>query len=171
MSEDLKALFPGGTPVDLEEHGWVSVFPLGVSHIKKFTGIVSIGLQMIPTEMVDEQKKEQLGARIAAQLIPFMLTEGLELIAECVKFEDQGKGLEQLPHYCLPVIIDTWFEESFGEEKKYRPWLHLTEKLVKRFTGKEITISEIVSKYFSESDTLEKTSSTETQETRTEAGA
>ena len=160
--QSAKPLFPG-TRIKLEDgiDLEITVYPLGVKHVKKFTDDIARivnASQRIKVEKGGDQKK--IAEQFVMGLVPIIMTDALDLVKECTVIEPQGAAtFDELPHWVLPGIADAWIQESFGEEKKWRPWVTLIEKTITRVTGKPFSISEIWSKASSQTDTLSTTSS------------
>ena len=39
------------------------------------------------------------------------------------------------PVWVFPTVAKEWFDESFGDEGKVKPWVTLIDQVVERFTG------------------------------------
>jgi len=145
MSKAAKALVPGRT-VRLE-HYEATVYPAGARHADRlFVKVVGVlqhagALVAKPGEDVKVH-----GERIVSELIPFAITHALDVMSECVVLP-KGATLKDVPHFDLPPIAEAWILESFGEEKKWRPWVALVEEVATRLNGgKAIRMSEIWSR-------------------------
>ena len=146
-----KPLFPGKqikTDLDVV----ITVYPLGVTHIKRFTEDITRIVNASQSIRVSKNAdKKQVAEQFVMGLIPLVLTDALELVKECTKVE--GADFDELPHWLLPDIASAWIEESFGEEKKWRPWVTLIESTISRVTKQTFSISEIWSKASSQQAT------------------
>lgn len=158
---DIEQLFPGRV-VQLEKGLAATVFPPGLLHIRKFSRDV-VGLGMALADSVGKLKdKAGQSQALVQQLLPFLLTNALDLVAECVRVDGPGGKtykIAELPHWLLPPILEAWVEESFGDEAKVRPWKAAIEKTVERATGSKLTISEMLRRDSSPPDTAARTSS------------
>jgi len=151
--DSLKPLFPGRN-VELDVNGTkvlVTVYPLGFRHLRRFSKDVTGAVMAIVGTKVPENLKSDPAAaaafsqRVMMQLVPYAIDNLLDLVAECVTFETPDVVIDDLPHYCVAPIIEAWLLESFGEEKKWRPWLATVENVYAQVTGKQKKITEIFS--------------------------
>ncbi len=144
-NDEIRVLFPG-RPIALSGYE-ATVYPMGVKHVRKFLERVlaiadAIG---IVARRPDESERQHV-ERISAELIPFALKNAFDIISECVVLPD-GAKLDDVPQWDLPPIVEAWIYESFGEEKKWRPWVALLESALARFSGGEpVSISEMWSR-------------------------
>ncbi len=153
-----KVLHPG-TEIELDNGGIAKVFPLGFRHLSKFTKEISKALAVIQNiPLKPGSKEEDINRAVMTAMIPYILENLLGLVAECVKIEDSDVALEDLPHWNVPPIIEAWLIESFGERKKWEPWIQALENLLERFTGKRPQILETLSNSFSSADIASKIS-------------
>ena len=156
-TDDLDILIPGIPVPVLDGRATVRVFPLGLKHMKKWTRAIvqtlDFMINQIQLTKKDLQDKEKLGGALVGQLAPYIMINLLDLMQDCVTVEGDRFALEDLPHYDVAAVIDTWIEESFGDEKKWRPWLQMTEKLITKATGKQISLLDMLSKFSSKEDT------------------
>lgn len=175
-------LYPGREVEVADGRATAVVYPMGIRHLKKFSskiGTVLSALSRVPVPV--GAPKERVAGIYAAYAGPLVIEHLLELIEECTKLkfvneagEEEQISLDDLPQYDLPALVETWLEESFGEEKKWKPWITATEKLLNKFLKPEkpIKIMEMLSKLSSQADTALTKSSTEEMGTSpTEDGA
>ena len=159
-TDDVKVIFPG-TDVVLETC-IVRVFPAGLKHLRKFSGELGGVLHLLVQS--GDLREGQSASQFFAQLVPIALDHLYELIEDCTEVKPLVTGesiaLEDIPHWEVPTLVMAWLEESFGEEKKWKPWVSMIETLVKKTTGQDRKISEIWSRHSSPPDTDETTSST-----------
>lgn len=154
----LKPLFPGRTvPLEVEIDGkavtlHAVVYPLGFKHLRRFSKDVTGAIMaMVGTRVPDNLKNDPVAAaafsnRIMMQLIPYAIDNLLDLVKECVTFETKGFEIDELPHWHVATLVEAWIIESFGEEKKWRPWIAAVENVYAQVTGTPKKISEIFSK-------------------------
>lgn len=164
---DFEQLFPGEA-VDLGKGVTAIVFPPGLVHIRRFsTEVVGIATAIA--------EAHSSGSSVAARLLPFLLSNAMGMLVECVRVEAPGGlkiRLDQLPHWLLPSVVQKWAEISFIGDDKIRPWVAAIESLILKATGKATPISEIFSKNVSPPGTTATTSSTAASPvSRTEDGA
>ncbi len=165
----VRRIFPGRT-IELEEGGVavvVHVYPPGLVHLEQFsTRVASIlgvlantdlrGLQGGASKVVVGNLLERLG--------PLILSDLTGLVRECCVVEVEGHPeatLDDLPHWHLAAVVEAWVEESFLEERKWRPWLEALERLISKATGQPFSISEMLSSSSSLPATRMPTSSAE----------
>lgn len=156
--DDAKALFPG-TEVRLS-CCVATVFPAGVKHARKlFTRVLPILQAVGGFAKRDGEDEKAHATRVSADMIPLALNQAIDIISDCVVLPGKAK-LDDLPHFDLPPIADAWIQASFGEERKWRPWLALMETTAARFNGGEaVSMSEIWSRVSSRLATASPTSS------------
>jgi len=147
---NLKPLFPGKEIV-LNDQVVAIVFPLGFKHIRKFSRDISGALltlmnSQIPENIRDDSKaQKRLTDQMFQTLIPYAIDNLLDLISECIKFKPEEVKIDDLPHWDVAKLIEAWIIESFGEEKKYLPWIAAVENIFAQVTGEKKSISEIFS--------------------------
>ena len=167
MAKDAKALVPGRT-LEIDGHE-ITVFPAGICHSGKlFTKVVGVLQSAAEMKARPGESVRDHGDRVVNDMIPFAIRNALDIIKDCVELPNRA-DFDRLPHYFLPPIAQAWIEESFGEEKKWRPWLALVEEAATRLNGgKPIQMSEIWSKALSLLASASATSSSAAgQESRT----
>lgn len=150
-ADSLAPLFPGKS-VDLTV-GDITVtavvYPLGFKHLRRFSrevtgALLAIVGTSVPKDL-DKDKQAAFGGRVMMQLIPYAIDNLLDLVKECVVFKEKGVTIDDMPHWHVATLVELWAIESFGEEKKWRPWLAAVENVHAQVTGKKKTISEIFS--------------------------
>ena len=102
--KNVERLIPG---VDVQtELGRCTVFPMGVRHLRKFSGqLASIARVLVSAHGTQQD--------LTFEVIPVVISNALELVEECVVLE---KGaIADLPHWDLAGIVETWVIENFGE--------------------------------------------------------
>lgn len=132
-----------GAKFDMEGGGHVIVQPLGITHVKRFSGaiakIVSAAMRFFKEDNIDMKA-------VGAVALPIVMSEAIELVeACCVCVDCEWKNL---PHWEFPPIAEAWIEMSFGPEKAVAGWIKLVEAIVRRFAGDgEFSISETLSSF------------------------
>lgn len=176
-----RILFPG-REVPLK-HGetviaTATVYPLGFTHFDRFSrDIVSVGLVLLDALRIkvsgDGKVTMEQGEIDPEKLIqaaaPLLMRNAFAMVRDCVTVKLEGEGDDakeyrldevEIPHWCVPDIVDAWVEESFGTEGKWMPWKKLMTSLMSRFQKNgSSSISETVSKLLSQQATTGKTSS------------
>lgn len=154
--DEMHVLFPGKV-VPIGDTGLTAtVYPLGFIHLRKFTSsIAGVIFQLLAIKVPKDADQKAKTSIYIAQMVPFILQNALELFTECVKIK--GGKLDDLPHWEVPPLIELWVIESFGEERKWRPWVTSVEKIVTQMTGKPFRLSESLSSFSSSADTDVKT--------------
>lgn len=168
----IRALFPGKT-VDLDERVHVTVYPLGVPQIRKFTDQLVGSFSALARAGISTMggSESEIGARFMGSLIPHVVRSMTEILDECVTVtvyelgEDSKPSnvevrVSDLPHQYLPPIAEHWVRESFGDEGKREPWLQAARGIWGTITGETVTTSEMFSRFSSLLGTPEPTSST-----------
>lgn len=164
--KELKPLFPGREVV-LQCGATAIVYPLGFRQIRKFSNeVVGMLMQIMDTKIppniaADPVLAKQFQDKMFAKILPYALTNLLDLVSDCVKFEPADCTIDDVPHWDVALIIEAWVIESFGEEQKRLPWIAAVENVFAQVTGKKVKISEIFSKPSSPPATVAKTSSSE----------
>lgn len=148
------------------------VYPLGLRHLRKFNKkfeelIPILGEIFVPKEA--EKDDVQIIKSVVAAIGPKLVEDFFELLEDCIVFPDsEDLTLEHLPHYELAPVAEKWILVSFGEERKYSPWIRAIDNVVQRFTKKPFSITAIFSKRSSQTDIVEEISSTKDKETKME---
>lgn len=164
--DTLELLYPGKV-VELETARGkiaVKVYPLGFKHLRKFSKNITGALLAllggdVGKGVSDPVARAALGQRLMGQVIPYVIDNLLDLLEECVVFQDGlDITMDELPHWEVAKLIEVWLTESFGEEKKWRPWVAAVENLYATATGSRKSISEIFSKASSSPATVAPTS-------------
>jgi len=164
--KDLEIIFPQGRVIELMDDVTVRVMPMGFIHIRRFSDdLARVAAAIMDAVEIDPTKSEtEIGAYIAAQAIPLLMGNCVEMISACLVFEKGGElahaDLNRLPHYYAPPIIEAWLDESFGSEEKRSPWVRAINQVIARVTGNEkFQISGTLSKLWSSLATKLPTSS------------
>ena len=143
----------------------IMVYPLGVGHIRRFTDditrIVSATGNIKVTKGASEK---EIAQAFVMGLIPLVLTDAIDLVKECTVIDPPDIKFDELPHWALPDIAEAWIDQSFGDAKKWKPWVSLIERTITRVTKKPFSISEIWSKSSSQTAIPSNASSTEDSE-------
>lgn len=160
MPDPVKTLLPGESftsDVGVD----VTVYPMGVVHLKKFSNQIATAMSIVGrTPIKKGASQKEIGGQIAATLAPFLLTEAMDLIEACVKISEKSVKFDDLPHWDMPKIVELWIEQSFGDEKKWRPWVTAIDRAVTKATGSPFSILEMLSSSSSQLVTPAPTSST-----------
>jgi len=126
----LEILLPG-KQLTLESGVVLTVYPVGYKHLKKFTSQIAKLAQIAATlPMKKGSSIGDMAKTISVAMIPELLKEGLDLVAECIRIDSPGIALDNLPHWEVARVVEAWIEESFGEERKWRPWVEAFKKAV-----------------------------------------
>jgi len=147
------------------------VYPLGFRHLKKFNEKITRVMVYLArnVKVPAGASEDEVFSRVLIDAVPLVISDLLDLIEDCVTFNPQKIKMDDLPHWDLPILIEEWLMESFGEVRKRDPWMRAIESTVVRFTGKEIKLSQILSKASSQADGATETSSESvSQESRIE---
>jgi len=125
---DLATLFPGRTvELDINGHRFrVLVRPMAVAHFRRFKDAVNNSLQKLT--------QSELGtADIFSTVITLIADDLMDVINDSV----DGIDLQdpRCPVWVFPTVAKEWFDESFGDEGKVKPWVTLIDQVVERFTG------------------------------------
>lgn len=150
MADATKILFPGVEVVF--EGGYVArVYPLGFKHIRKFsTQIAGALMTLMDTKVPKKFADDPASAKafqdaMFAKIVPYVLTNFLDLLADCVVMEPKEVKIDDLPHWDVAKLAEVWLIESFGEEKKRLPWVAAMENVFAQVTGERKKMSEIFS--------------------------
>ena len=158
MSEALNILLPGES-FKSDVGATVTVYPMGVVHLKRFAGQIATALSIIgKTQYRKGASQKEIGAQIAAAIAPFLISEAMDLLEACVKIDPSEVKFQELPHWDVPVVVQMWLEASFGDEKKWRPWVTAIDVAMTKVTGTKFSTLEMLSKPSSQQATQEQTS-------------
>jgi len=153
--QDLDGVLPAARRIPvLDGKAEALVFPLGVIHLRKFNDKISKALLFIAQNVrfKKDASVDEIGMQIMAEVAPLMLTDLLDLLCDCVRFNPNTVKIDDLPHWDFPKIVEEWIDESFGTPEKRDPWMGAIERTVTRMTGSEFSISEMWSKDSSPGD-------------------
>ena len=145
MSADLKTLFPGRT-VTIEAGGQsltFSVRPMAVSHFRRFKEAVSKALERIGGGDLDS-------GSLMVTVVDLVADDLMDVINECVDGIDLTD--DACPVWLFPKLATDWFDESFGDEGKVRPWVDLIEQVVGRFSGTKLNLWDSLTQSSQEQD-------------------
>ena len=158
-AEALAVLFPGEV-IELDlgnggQIGRVRVLPLGFRHLRTFakqiTGALSVvGNMQLPA--TSDSKK--LGEQILMAAAPLLMGDLFVLLKECIVVESPATlSLDDLPHWLVPDLASAWLKMSFGEPKKWKPWIAAIDQAMTALTRQPFSISETVRNAVSRPDT------------------
>ena len=151
MTTDLKTLFPG-KQVTIDADGQKLTFtvrPMAVSHFRRFKDAISKALEKIGGGNLDS-----VGLMIT--IIDLVADDLMDVINECVDGVDLTD--DHCPVWLFPQLATEWFEESFGDEGKVKPWVGMIEKVVERFSGQKVNLWESLTQSSPELDGPSETS-------------
>jgi hypothetical protein len=155
---ELRKAYPG-RKVDITPELAVMVYPVGMIHLQKFTASVTRAvatlLGRLTPDMIErpgvgapEGTKVKItteGVRVLVPALVEVITgDLLELVGDCCV-----PPIDLVPHWHLADIVTAWAEESFGEERKLRPWVRAMEALAEKLTGEKIDLWEKLSQALS----------------------
>tara|TARA_R110002096_G_scaffold97208_2_gene216568 strand:- start:6369 stop:6902 length:534 start_codon:yes stop_codon:yes gene_type:complete len=146
-------LFPGKEFKVEGTNGSIIVVPVGIRQLKKFSGTMAQLMGVISSESVDANSSK--GA-IVAVLMPHILSTSIDIFEDCIVCK--GTTLDSVPHWQVPPMIEYWIIESFGESKKWKPWVAMVETMVERLTGEKTDLLGELSKLSSGPVTPDQTS-------------
>ncbi len=156
----LATLFPGTTlTLDLDDAGLhqveVEVLPLGFRHLRVFSDKITTALGVVGSMSLPVgQSTEQLGKAIMMRAAPLLMADLFDLLKECVVITKPATvKLDDLPHWLVPPIVSTWLELSFGDPKKWRPWIEVIDQAMASVTRKPFSILQTVQQAVSRPDT------------------
>lgn len=169
---------PGSGPID------VKVYPLGVVHIREFSDavarVIARGSQdpelaAVLSKIMASRGEDEVVAPlpdgsmppakaeppandnvVLLRLAPIAIAELLPLINRCldgIDIEDEG-----CPHWVVAPVIEAWISESFGDEKKVRPWADAVDAALEKMTGRRIQLWQTLSSSLRRADTQSATS-------------
>ena len=142
---DLATLFPGKTvELDINCHRFrVLVRPIAVAHFRRFKDAVNSSLEKLT--------KSELGtADVFSTVITLIADDLMDVINDSV----DGIYLQdpRCPVWVFPTVAKDWFDESFGDEGKVRPWVDLIEQVVGRFSGTKLNLWDSLTQSSQEQD-------------------
>lgn len=152
-----KVLAPGRL-VEVPGFCKAKVYAIGPRHLKKYGK--EVGQAMAALIQIAIKPGVDVKIQLIMQMVPWVMSNCLDLVEECTKLQDPAVTWDALPHWALPEIIRAWLLENFDEEYKWGPWVAVAEQALKSVTGRTVEISETLSKLSSLLDTTSGTSST-----------
>jgi hypothetical protein len=155
----------------------VKVYPIGIRQLRKFTFQITTAMQTFAssgieiTQDADGKINMAPGAwkQLAPMAVDIIIRDLLDLVEECVRFpEDEEGGFDSLFHWHVPLIVEAWIKENFDSEEKLNPWIEAVQTILSRLLGEQAPTLNITSLLSSLKDTINGTSSTSTNSTKTE---
>lgn len=148
-AEALAVLFPGEVlELDLgnDRIGRVRVLPLGFRHLRTFANQISSALSVVGNmQLPAEDDPAKMGKAIMMTAAPLLMGDLFVLLKECVVVETPPTlSLDDLPHWLVPEIVAAWLEMSFGDPKKWKPWIAAIDQAMTALTRQPFSISETV---------------------------
>lgn len=175
----LKSILNPGTEVVLSDGTTkCHVYPISFKQIGKFATRIIGAISSIASALPSGKRmptNDEVMAVLSSRAIPVVLSDLMDLVAECTRFDDK-RTIDDLPHWDVPLIIEAWIEENFSDPKKWTTWVTTIELLMEKVTKKPFSfkalMSETASKPSSPADTPSTTSSIDdSQDSLTTAGA
>jgi hypothetical protein len=159
MDTELEILFPGRT-IEIEGESdrtmKVRIKPMPIRHFRDFKKAIHSAIDRLSSSgMLDEE-----GISWSKDFIPVVIDlatdELLDMVNECC----EGINLlaDNCPNWVFPLVAKEWIFESFGSEKKIRPWVQLIEETLEKATGQKPQLWEALSRISSEVDGESETS-------------
>lgn len=147
--EALAVLFPGEViKLDLGNGrvGRVRVLPLGFRHLRTFANQITRALSVVGNmQLPADDDPAKMGKAIMMTAAPLLMGDLFVLLKECVVVEDPPTlSLDDLPHWLVPEIVAAWLEMSFGDPKKWKPWIAAIDQAMTALTRQPFSISETV---------------------------
>jgi len=145
--EDLAAMFPGRPFIIPTATNPITavVYSIPFESIRRYSDLISECIGEVASIVGNLGFKPTQGVVISIA-VPIVIKRLLPLVASCIE------GLDimapRLPHWVVPQLVQAWIEESFGDEKKVRPWVTLVEQVVLRTTGQTIGIWDTLLQFF-----------------------
>ena len=148
-SKALAVLFPGEViELDLgnDQIGRVRVMPLGFRHLRTFANQITSALSVVGNmQLPAEDDPAKMGKAIMMTAAPLLMGDLFVLLKECVVVESPPTlSLDDLPHWLVPDIVAAWLEMSFGDPKKWKPWIAAIDQAMTALTRQPFSISETV---------------------------
>ena len=149
-TEALSVLFAGVVvPLDLgDDHpmGRARVLPLGFRHLRTFVNQITSALSVVGNmQLSSTSDPKKLGEQIMMAAAPLLMGDLFELLKECVVIESPATlSLDDLPHWLVPDLVSAWLELSFGDPKKWKPWIAAIDQAMTALTRQPFSISETV---------------------------
>lgn len=163
-----------GAIVELDDGQAAYVFPVGFRHLTRFTVQIQKAIRaMLDIEVPKSADSGAMKKILGLEVIPIILNDLMGLVKETTVLgildqdnnfhRDEDADFEDLSHWEVPALLEEWFDLSFGEERKWTPWVRAVEKAILRLTGKTISLKEMFSKASSSSATPDTISSSDTK--------
>lgn len=173
--KQFEKLKPRGKKVSLSEGRAAYVFPVGFRHLSKFTIQIQKAIRnLMAIEVPKSSTKETMQRILALESLPIIMNDLMGLVEDTtvlglldqddVFHREEEMEFDELPHWDVPKMLEEWFELSFGEERKWNPWISAIEKAILRLTGSKVSLKEMFFKASSSSATTDGTSSKESKQ-------
>lgn len=148
--EQLEILYPG-TIITLKGEGGmdmemkITVWPMGIRDFKRFKAAIRAITEEVSLIGFDWVKaKEDWQTVLLPIVITIVVDHFLELLNESVDGIDLMSP--RCPQWVLPPVAQAWLLQSFGSEKKLRPWADLVDEIAERAGGKKLKIWQMLTK-------------------------
>jgi len=153
LDTELEILFPGRT-VEIEGEAdrsiKVRIKPMPIRHFREFKKAIHSAVERLSAAGLMDEEGISWSKDFIPILIDLATDELLDMVNECC----EGINLlsDRCPNWVFPVLAKEWIFESFGSEKKIRPWVQLIEDTLEKATGSKPEIWEALSRISSEAD-------------------
>ena len=152
--DELAELFPGKT-IEINGNGRtirVTIYPMAIKHFRTFKDSV--------TKAMEKIGKAPAGGDWSSVIMPIIVQiaadDLLDIVSECVEGIDLKH--DRCPNWVYPIVVKEWVIESFGDEKKVRPWITLLEEMAERVGGQKVNIWQTLTQRSSSAGGASKTS-------------
>lgn len=151
--DEVKRLFPG-EKVELAEGVSITVRPSTISHIPIFVNALENAepfLELYRMLLEHEEKNTPVDwTKVLPEMTPLLIGPLSEVLNDSIQ---EDVRVQDLPHWILPSILESWARQSFGDLGKLRPWVIAFENLIRKVSGKELHLWDALSNSLSQAAT------------------
>lgn len=141
--------------IRLESDPNITVYPVSFKHLRRFHNSIARAVGELAKLRVPQGGDADALFRLA---LPMIADDLMDLLDECCS-PPLSAGEFGSPHWVVAEAAEKWFQQSFGEAPKLRPWVSAIDTLAAAVTGQKTDLWQTLSGFFSQAATPAQTSS------------
>lgn len=148
--DELADLFPG-TSIEIYVNETksikIGIRPMPIIHFRKFKTSITRALDKLNKNGGESLKLDTMILPLVAEIAA---DELMDIVNECVDGIDLTS--DYCPQWIFPEIVKVWIFESFGSEKKLRPWIDLLDEILNKVTKQKVGLWDQLTQHLSNAD-------------------